>query len=248
MYLVGDIGNTEIKICLFNSNLKSKMKIRISTTESSYKNIEKKLKVLKKFKNKINKIIFSSVVPKTFKTISFYFEKKFSIKCIELKNCNLKKFLKINVNKKEIGSDRIANAISVIDNKNNFIIIDFGTATNFDVVIKNQYIGGVLAPGVLLSLQGLIKKASLIPKIKFNKTNIVIGKNTKNAILSGFYHGYAGLIDNILKLIIKRTKKSFKIILTGGLAHLFKHSIKGRALVKKDLTINGILKVATESK
>ena len=248
MYLIGDIGNTEIKIHLFNDNLKLIKKIRFSTNELNYQKLDKKLKFLKKFKSNIQKIIFSPVVPNVFKIISFYIKKKIKIECMELKNCNLKKLLKIKVNKSQIGSDRIANAISVIDNKNNYIIIDFGTATNFDVVIKNQYDGGILAPGVMLSLQSLIEKASLIPNIKFNKTNVIIGKNTKSAIQSGFYHGYSGLIDNIVKLIIKRTKKSFKIILTGGLAHLFKDSIKGKTLVKKDLTINGVLKVAINLK
>ena len=152
--------------------------------------------------------------------------------------------VKIKVNKKQIGSDRLANAISLIDNKNNFIIVDVGTATNFDVVIKDQYIGGILAPGVQLSLNNLIDRASLIPKIKLEKIKNVIGKNTNSAIRSGFYHGYSGLIDNIVKLIIKQTGKSFRIILTGGLAHLFKKTIKGKKIIKKDLTINGILKVA----
>ena len=129
--------------------------------------------------------------------------------------------------------------------KNNYIVIDFGTATNFDIVIKDRYVGGILAPGVQLSLNNLIDKASLIPKIKLEKTNNVIGKNTNSAIRSGFYYGYSGLIDNIVKLIIKQTGKSFKIILTGGLAHLFKNSIKGKKInIKKNLTINGILKVA----
>ena len=171
--------------------------------------------------------------------------KNYSIKCDELKNCNLSSLVKIKVNKKQIGSDRLANAISVIDNKNNFIIVDFGTATNFDVVIKNQYIGGILAPGLELSLKNLIEKASLIPKIDIAKTKNVIGKNTKAAIRSGFYHGYIGLIDNIIKLIIKQSGKSYKIILTGGLAHLFKNSIKRKKIINKNLTTNGILKVAS---
>jgi len=135
----------------------------------------------------------------------------------------------------------------VIDNKNNFIVIDFGTATNFDVIIKNQYIGGILAPGVQLSLNNLVDRASLIQNTKLEKIKNVIGKSTNTAIRSGFYHGYSGLIDNIIKLIIKQTGKSFKIILTGGLAHLFKNSIKRKSIIKKDLTINGILKVAIKS-
>ena len=73
------------------------------------------------------------------------------------------------MNKKQVGSDRIANAISVIDKKKNYIIVDFGTATTFDVIIKKDYLGGVIAPGVDLSLKTLISKASLIPKVKLKK-------------------------------------------------------------------------------
>ena len=248
MYLIGDIGNTDIKICLFSSNLKLLKKIKLPSKNINKKIVYNNLFFIKKFDNKIKKIVFSSVVPQTFKLIKFSIKKLIKTNCIELKKCNLKKFLKIKVNKKQIGSDRLANAISVIDNKNNFIIVDFGTATNFDVIIKNNYIGGILAPGVELSLKNLIEKASLIPKIDLAKPSNVIGKNTKSAIRSGFYHGYVGLIDNIIKLIIKQSDKSFKIILTGGLAHLFKNSIKGKSEINKNLTINGILKVASNLK
>ena len=97
---------------------------------------------------------------------------------------------------------------------------------------------------IFLSSDHLIDKASLIPKIKLEKTANVIGKNTKSAVRAGFYHGYTGLIENIIKLIFKQTRKKFKIILTGGFAHLFKSSIKGIKTVDKNLTIKGILRVA----
>jgi type III pantothenate kinase len=247
MYLIGDIGNTNIKICLFNSKLISVKKINFSTSSLNKKYLYNNLKFLKKYKNRIDTILFSSVVPKLFKLIKKILKKIITIRCLELKNCNLNKFVKIKVNRNQIGSDRLANAISAIDNKNNFIVVDFGTATNFDVIIKNQYIGGILAPGVQLSLNNLVDRASLIQNTKLEKIKNVIGKSTNTAIRSGFYHGYSGLIDNIIKLIIKQTGKSFKIILTGGLAHLFKNSIKRKAIIKKDLTINGILKVAIKS-
>ena len=116
--------------------------------------------------------------------------------------------------------------------------------TLFSASAMKDYIGGVLAPGVELSLKNLIDKASLIPKIKLEKTANVIGKNTKSAVRAGFYHGYTGLIENIIKLILIQTRKKFKIILTGGFAHLFKSSIKGIKTVDKNLTIKGILRVA----
>ena len=123
------------------------------------------------------------------------------------KKLNLNKIMKIKVNRKQIGSDRLANSIAVISKNKNFIILDFGTATTFDVVINNVYQGGVIAPGVNLSLNTLVKKATLIPSVNLKKTNKVIGKNTINAVRSGFFWGYTGLIDNIIDLIMKETKK-----------------------------------------
>jgi len=245
MYLIGDIGNTDIKICLFNENLKLIKKIRIKTNLLSKNYILKNLKFIKNYRVEIKKILFSSVVPSAFKKIKKFIDKSIKVKCIELKKLNLKSLLNIKVNKKQIGSDRLANAISVIDKKKNYIIVDFGTATNFDVVIRDNYIGGILAPGVNLSLNTLSDKASLIPKIKLEKIKSIIGKNTTSAIRAGFYHGYSGLIDNIIKTIIKQTGKSFNIILTGGYSYLFKNTIKGKKTIKRDLTIHGVLKAAT---
>ena len=102
--------------------------------------------------------------------------------------------------------------------------------------------------GLDLSGLDLSDKAFLIPKIKLEKTKSIIGKNTISAIRAGFYHGYSGLIDNIIKMIIKQTGKSFNIILTGGYSYLFKNSIKRKTIIKKDLTINGVLKAAVFSK
>ena len=248
MYLIGDIGNTDIKICLFTEDLKLIKQIRIKTSLLNTKYLEKKLKFTQKYKSNIIKVLFCSVVPKAYKIIKKTIEKSLKIKCVELKKLKLKKLLKIKVNQKQIGSDRLANAISVIDKKNNFIVVDFGTATNFDVIIKDNYIGGILAPGVNLSLSTLSDKASQIPQIKLEKAKSIIGKNTISAIRAGFYYGYAGLIDNIIKMIIKQTGKSFNIILTGGYSHLFKNSIKKKTIIKNNLTINGVLKAAVLSK
>ena len=131
-----------------------------------------------------------------------------------------------------------------MNNKNNFIILDFGTATNFDVLIRNTYFGGIIAPGVRLSLNTLSDKATLIPKIDLKKINTVIGKNTISAVRSGFFWGYAGLIDNIINLIKKETGKSFKVIITGGFSNLFKNSIKTKVSHNQDITIKGLIKIS----
>ena len=242
MYLVGDIGNTEVKICLVSQKFRITQKVILKTQLIKKKYIEKKFFSLGLKKHNIKKALFSSVVPKAYKEISIFLKSK-KIFCNELKKLNLKNFLKISPNIVQVGSDRIANAIGMIKKGNNYIIIDFGTATTFDVVNNYKYLGGVIAPGVNLSLKNLIDGASLIPVVNLKKISKVVGKNTESAVRSGFYWGYAGLIDNMIKLIFKETKKKYKIILTGGLSNLFKNSIGYNCILDKDLTIKGLVKV-----
>ena len=244
MYILGDIGNTETKLYLVSKNNKILKKItfiskKINLRSLNYLFIKNKLHL-----NKIEKILFCSVVPKTFKIIKKFLSKKTKVKCHEVKNLNLKSLIKIKVDFKQVGSDRITNSISLMNKKNNYIILDFGTATTFDVLVNNTYIGGIIAPGVKLSLNTLSNKASLIPKIELKKINKVIGKNTISAVRSGFFWGYAGLIDNIIDLIKKETRKSFKVILTGGFSDLFKNSIKTKVIQNKDITIKGLIKIS----
>ena len=243
MIIIGDIGNTEVKICLIDNKFKIKKKIIIKTNEINQAKLKNKLKFLLKYRNNFKSIIFSSVVPKIYKEFYVFFKLNLNIKILEIKNLKLNKFIDIKVNRKQIGSDRLANSIAMIDSKNNYIIIDFGTATTFDVIIKNKYLGGIISPGINLSLNTLISKASLIPEINLKKISNVIGKNTLDAVRSGFFWGYAGLIDNMIKLIKKQTKSRFSIILTGGLADLYKNSINTKCKVDKDLTIKGIMKI-----
>jgi type III pantothenate kinase len=243
MYLIGDIGNTEVKICAFNRNKKLLKKIILKSNLITNKYLYKHLIFLKSKKYKLHHAIFCSVVPKYYNKIKFFIKKKLNINCTELKELKLDKLIKIKVNRKQIGSDRLSNAISVIDNKNNYVIVDFGTATTFDVVVKNNYLGGIIAPGVNLSLNTLISKASLIPSLALTSVNNILGKNTKSAVKSGFYWGYAGLIDNIIKKIIDQTNNKYKIIFTGGLSHLFKKTIDAKVKIDRDLTIKGLLKV-----
>ena len=249
MYLIGDIGNTETKIFLFDQNFKIKKKWNLPSIKISKRYLYSNMRFLISQRSKVKKIIFSSVVPKSFILIKKFLNQEIKkVKVIELKQINLKNLIKLRVNRKQVGSDRLANAIGIMEKNKNYIVIDFGTATTFDVITNNIYLGGIIAPGVNLSLENLINKASLIPRIKLNKTSNIIGKNTSDAVKSGFFWGYSGLIDNIIKLIKKNTQKQFRVILTGGLSHLFKNSLKGKPLIKKDLTINGLKKVILKLK
>ena len=244
MVILGDIGNSVTKVFLVNSKDKILKKISLPSNLTTNSFLEKKFKVLTKdFKN-IEKILFCSVVPKTFNYIKRFIKKKTKVKCYEIKDLKLRSILNIKANFKQVGSDRLANAISLMKPKKNFIILDFGTATTFDVLVGNTYKGGVIAPGISISLNTLADKASLIPKINLKRIKKVIGVDTNSAVRSGFFWGYAGLIDNIINLIKKETRKSYKVVITGGFSDLFKNSIKTKYIANKNITVKGLIKIS----
>ena len=244
-HLIGDIGNTESKLCILNNNYKIIRRLRIDSSKLQDHFYFKK-KIFPFIHNKVeNRIaLFSSVMPSVFFNIKKKLKKYFKIQCYELKQTHYSRIIKIKVNKKQIGSDRIANAIGAYYKyRCNCIVLDFGTATTFDVINKGIYRGGIIAPGVNLSLSTLIKKADQIPSFTLKKINKVIGNNTISALRSGFYWGYTGLIVNILQLIKKETKRNYKIILTGGFSSLFKNSIKSKGFIDKDITMKGLIEI-----
>ena len=244
MFIFGDIGNSETKVFLVSSNNRIIKNINFPSNKINEKTLNSKFKILVKDFKKIRKILFCSVVPKSFSLIKKFLSKKTKIRCYEVKDLNLKSLINIKVNYKQVGSDRLTNAISLIDYKNNFIILDFGTATTFDVLINKTYRGGVIAPGIKLSLNTLSDKATLIPKVNLKKIKKVVGIDTISAVRSGFFWGYAGLIDNIVNLIKKETNKSFKLVITGGFSDLLKESIKTKLTQDKEITIKGLITIS----
>ena len=251
--LVGDIGNTNTKICLIDfKTFKIKKMIYFNSTDIlSKSSLTKNLKKIIATQPLIKVALFSCVVPKYHKQIKVFFKKKYKINFQEIKEKKIKKIIKINIkNKNQVGSDRIANAVGVFRKyKSNCIVLDFGTATTFDVVTKNGvYNGGIIAPGVKLSLKSLVTSADQIPDFSLKKQKKLIGKNTIQALRSGFYWGYTGLIKNIILRIEKETKKKYKIIFTGGYADLFKTSIKSSFNIDKNITIAGIIEIFKENK
>ena len=243
-YIVGDIGNTSTRVCLLN---KSKIlnSIIFDTKKIFLKGFFKK--IINKFskKNLKNEILFSCVVPLALKEIKKNL-KKTNFQVLEIKNFNLKKMIKINIkNFNQLGSDRIVNSIKGKEFKN-CLIIDFGTATTFDIVKNETYEGGVIAPGIKLSIKNLSQSTALLPMFDLKRQQKSYGKNTKDALNAGFIWGYEGLINNIIYKITNNWKMKYKIILTGGYANLFKKIIKKRTIVDQNITIKGVSKVYRE--
>jgi type III pantothenate kinase len=245
-YIIGDIGNSSTKICILNNDFKILKSLNFETIKIYEKKNYLKIILNKYLKKNVNQIfLFSSVVPSAFKKIKKEF-KLTKYKLMEIKEFDLKRIIKINVkNKKQLGSDRIANAIGAKKFKNS-LIIDFGTATTFDIIRNGVYEGGVIAPGIKLSIMNLSKSTALLPIINLKSYPKNYGKNTKEALNAGFVWGYEGLINNIINKIIFKYKKKFKIILTGGYANFFKIIIKRKLLIDQDITVKGISKVYKE--
>ena len=241
-YLVGDIGNTFIKVSILNGSFKIK-KIYNLETRKIYQEKYKK-KFLNKFKQKYlyKKVLFSSVVPRAFKVIKKNLLKE-KFKVLEIKETDIKRVIKIKIkNYYQLGSDRISNAVGSLKNKNS-IIIDFGTATTFDIVKNGTYVGGVISPGINLSILNLNKSTALLPILNLKKAQRNYGKNTQEALNAGFLWGYEGLINNIIKKVSSKSNIKYKIILTGGYAKLFKRYIKNKTTIDQNITIKGIANI-----
>jgi len=243
--LIGDIGNTLIKLCLVSDKSKIIKEYNIETAKII------KEKNLIKFLNPIlnenikKKILFSSVVPEAYKKINKFFKiKKYQVH--EIKKLQLKNLIKIKVDKyNQLGSDRIANAIGAYSQyKKNCLIIDFGTATTFDIVrFPGVYEGGVIAPGIKLSILNLNRYTASLPIFDLKVNSKAFGKNTKDALNAGFLWGYQGLINNIIKKIKTSFNCNFKIILTGGYSKTFSKFINNNSTIEPNITIKGIMHI-----
>jgi type III pantothenate kinase len=145
-------------------------------------------------------------------------------------------------NPRDVGADRIVNAVAAYDKvRGAVIVVDFGTATTFDCVsAKPEYLGGVIVPGIQVSLDGLLGHAAKLTRVEIAETPHVIGQNTTHAIQSGVINGYASLVDGLVDKIIAELGYSCAIIATGGLAPLIAKHTKSLKVVDENLTLDGL--------
>ena len=142
----------------------------------------------------------------------------------------------------EVGADRLLNTVAAHDRyKGPLVVVDFGTATNFDVVDKDgNYCGGVIAPGVTLSITALHMAAAKLPSVRLRRIDHVIGKDTVACMQSGVFWGYVGLVEGLVARIKKEFGAPMGVIATGGLVPLFEGAISGIDRVDPNLTLWGL--------
>ena len=152
--------------------------------------------------------------------------------------------MKINVERPQsVGADRLCNTVAAHERyEGAVVVVDFGTATNFDIVAENgDFDGSVIAPGANLSVEALHQAAALLPRVAIRRAQTVIGRDTVSAMQSGVYWGYVGLIDGLIGGIKAEYGRPMTVVATGGLAHLFRPDIPAIEHVDPDLTIRGLM-------
>jgi type III pantothenate kinase len=190
----------------------------------------------------VTHIVISSVVPPVETTLRRLCERYFKIKPLFVEP-GIKTGMPIIVdNPAELGADRLVNGIAAYERFGGpCIVVDFGTATTFDVIsAKGEYIGGVIAPGLGVSADALFSRAARLARVDVKKPSKVIGTNTVAHLQSGLYYGYVGLVDGILERMIAELGTKPKVVATGGLAKLIVDESKYIAEIDDMLTLDGL--------
>ena len=247
MIICMDVGNTNIKYALFDGE-KLALSFRVATehkkTSDEYGG--QLLSILGNNGIKANEItggIISSVVPQLDYTLERMCHTYIKIKPLLLAP-GLKTGLNLRVdNAKEVGADRVVNNVAAVRKYGApLIVVDFGTATTFNVIdAKGEFIGGVIAPGIKGSLDSLVNGTAKLPRVEIERPANVIGKNTVTNMQSGIVYGFAGLVEYLVRKIKREIKcDEVKTVATGGFSEIIAREISCIDVVAKLLTLEGL--------
>lgn len=247
MIFVADIGNTSISFGIFDGKTLAafwRMDTDASCASGDY---EVELKRLCKQKQitpkRIEGVVIGSVVPRVTPALTTAVQKLFSRNpLIVYANCKLPIKLSVD-NPKEVGADIIANCSAAHSQfpNDDVVIIDFGTATTFDVITKGgEYVGSVFAPSMRGMARSLSDSAALLPEITLTKPKSIVGTNSVDCMQSGIVFGYIGLVDGLLQRLRTKYKRA-KVVVTGGYSSIVADQLKSIDFVNSNLTLEGLL-------
>jgi len=249
MLLVIDVGNTNTVLGLYDeAQLIHDWRIRteIDHTIDEYGvliyNLYQSSRMRAKEIKSVTDIIISCVVPPMLNILEPLCIKYFNIKPM-IVGPGMKTGMPIFYdNPKEVGADRIVNAVAAYAKyRKESIIVDFGTATTFDYVSpRGEYMGGCIAPGIVISSEALFERASKLPRVEFSKPKTIITKDTVSAMQAGIMYGYAGLVDGIVERMKAEVKTKPMVIATGGLARIVAQEAKCIDKIEEMLTLEGL--------
>ncbi|MHC1578631.1 MAG: type III pantothenate kinase [Dehalococcoidia bacterium] len=246
MLLAIDIGNTNVTVGMFDRDkLKATWNLAtgIDRTSDEYGglllNLMEREKVLLP---SVTGVALCSVVPPLLPAFVELSRKYLGTKPL-IVEAGVKTGMRIRLdNPREVGPDRVVNAVAAQNLYGKpVIIIDFGTATSFDVVSREgDYLGGAIAPGIVIATEALFTHTAALPRIRLSHPQQTIGRNTVAAMQSGIMFGYIGLIEGLIRRIEQELKSKTKVIATGGQAALLAHEIPAIEIVNPDLTLIGL--------
>ena len=246
MLLTIDIGNTNIKLGIFDGDkLKATWSLAtgIHRTSDEYGGVLLNLMERKKISpSKVTGVALCGVVPPLLPTFVELCKRYLASRPLVVE-AGVKTGMRIRLdNPREVGPDRVVNAVAAQHLYGKpAIIIDLGTATTFDVVSqKGDYLGGAIAPGILIATEALYTRTAALPRIRLSRPEQVIGKNTISAMQSGIVFGYVGLIEGMIERIEHELGTKAKVVATGGQAALLAHEIPAIEVVNPDLTLIGL--------
>lgn len=241
MILAIDIGNTNVVLGMFKGGVLISKKNVPTALAYSILRLKKAFKGIQQGKG-VEAVIISSVVPKALRKLKKVCRKTFNCKVFVLGE-NIKVPIKNKYKKPEqVGQDRLADGAAMYHLHKGGIVVDFGTAVTFDLISrKNEYLGGIIFPGIRLSLENLSHKAALLPKIKLKQEKSLLGKDTQTSMRSGILNGYGALCAGIINKIKKEYGKNLTVLATGGDAPLLAKYCPSIKLIDQNLTLKGLL-------
>ena len=246
MLLVVDVGNTNTVLGLFDgAELVHDWRIRtvVDHTVDEYGMLIYNLyKTSRISSRKIRDIIISCVVPPMLNILEPLCGKYFSLKPL-IVGPGVKTGMPIFYdNPKEVGADRIVNAVAGYEKyKQDLIIVDFGTATTFDYVsARGEYMGGCITPGIMISSEALFERAAKLPRVELSKPRSIVAKDTVSSMQAGIIYGYAGLVDGICERMKAEVKSNPLVVATGGLAKIVAPETRNINVVDDMLTLEGL--------
>jgi len=247
MILVFDVGNTNIVLGVYDERI---LAHHWSVSTDKSRTMDEYAVVIKNLFDfsgltfqEIHAVVISSVVPPVNPTLEALARKYFAVEPLVV-GPGVKTGMPIIIdNPREVGADRIVNAVAAYNKYGGpLIIVDSGTATTFCVVSKRgEYLGGAIAPGIGISTDALFQRASKLPRVEMVKPTSVIAKNTVAAIQSGIYYGFIGQIDGIVNRMKEDLGPETKVIATGGLAEMISQESDTIETVDLFLTLEGLL-------
>ena len=247
LLLVMDVGNTNIVLGVYDGPVRLcdwRIRTERDATLDELGIFIRNLFISRDLEmDQVGQMIISCVVPPMLYTLEEFGKRYFNLRPFFV-GPGIKTGMPIFYdNPKEVGADRIVNAVAAYEKyRTNLIVVDFGTATTFDYVSeKGEYMGGAIAPGILISCEALFQKASKLPRVEiFTKPKTVLAKDTISSMNVGIVYGYTGLVDGLVQRIVDTVPKKPKVIATGGLAPLIATESKTIEEVDSYLTLEGL--------